>query len=207
MPRVVMRSRTPANRWASRVGFVMLPELVLLVLLPSLVTGLLVATSLGTQRTYATSDAILQVQGEARRAFDTMLAELRQAGGAITTGASQVDFQFALGYNQPLPCPANAECWGAYDQAGARQANWRVRYRLDGAQSQILREIVDNTGAVRPGTRVLANDISQASFTYVAATRTMTVQLQAQRISSAIAGGSVTASPVPLVMRLRLRNG
>jgi len=186
----------------------MLPELVLLVLLLSLVTGLLVATSLGSQRAYATSDAILQVQGEARRAFDTMLAELRQAGGAITTGASQVDFQFALGYNQPLPCPANAECWGAYDQAGARQANWRVRYRLDGAQAQLLREIVDNTGAVRPGTRVLANDISQASFTYVGgATRTMTVQLQAQRTSSAIAGGSVTASPVPLVMRLHLRNG
>ncbi|MBI1991628.1 MAG: hypothetical protein HYY90_03585 [Candidatus Omnitrophica bacterium] len=201
------RIHRPSRSSGTRAGLVQLPELILLVLLLSLVTGLLVTTSLGSQRTYATSDAILQVQGEARRAFDSMLTELRQAGGAITTGASQLDFQFALGYNQPLPCPANAECWGAYDQAGARQAGWRVRYRLDGVNSQLLREIVDNAGAVQPGTRVLANRISQASFTYVAgATRTVTIALQAQRTSAELPGGSVTVSPIPLVMRLRLRN-
>ena len=125
----------------------------------------------------------------------------------MTTGASQVDFQLALGYNQPLPCPANAECWGAYDQAGARQAGWRVRYRLDGAQAQLLRELVDATGVVQPGTRVLANRISQVSFAYVAGTtRTVTIALQAQRTSAELPGGSVTVGPTPLVMRLRLRN-
>ena len=198
-------------RGPSRAGLVLLPELLITVLLVSLVTGLLAITSLMSQRSYATTGAINQVQGEARRAFDTMATELRQAGGSISagvSGATSVSFQVPLGYNLSSPCVANAVCWGARDRFGIVRSGWKVRYRQVG--TQLRREILNwPFSLLQSGWTVLANNISSAWFIYTwvdVNTRTVTIQLQTQVTSSGLPGGSVRASPTPLVMQVRLRN-
>ena len=192
-----------------RYGFT-LSELVIATALLAILSGVLASGLLLGRRTYVTSETYVQVQEETRRAFDAMGRELRGGGGTITPAANQLTFQLALGFNlAPLAgCPANAICWGAKNQAGANQPGWTLRYRLDTAAQQLLREVVDNqlpTPAVQ-STRVLANSIQTVSFSYAAATQTITIQLQAQRASQELPGGSLSAAPTPLVTRVRLRN-
>ncbi|MBI2495977.1 MAG: hypothetical protein HYW10_05380 [Candidatus Omnitrophica bacterium] len=196
--------KTPERHRETAKGLTLIEILILVGISAFLFGALFVSFSIG-QRSYTSSEANVQVQEAARRALNTMLDELRQAGGAITAAGSQVDFQLALGYNLSAPCLPYSRCWGAFDQTGVRQPGWSVRYRLAG--TQMIREVVDSAGLVQPGARVLANRISQVSFAYVGGTtNTLTIQLQAQYASTGLAGGSVTANPTPLVMRLRLRN-
>ena len=174
-------------------------------LLISVVLGTMMLTFLSSQRSYTSTDAYLQVQEESRRAMDAMRKELRGAGGTIVTAANQMQFQQNLGYNLAAPCPVDAICWGTQDNAKTNQAGWSVRYRLSG--TQLLREILDPGGVVQAGTRVLANSVSQASFTYVAGnTKTITVQLTTRRASTQLAGGSMSTGTTPLITAIRLRN-
>ena len=164
--------------------------------------GVLVSMLMG-DRSYAVNDAVVHVQEEVRRALDSMVTELRQAGGAVTvTGGTQLDFQLALGYNLPNPCPANAVCWGAHNSAGANQANWRVRYRQNG--TQLVRELLDVNGLLQAGTRVLANDVNSLAFTYN--TNIVRIQLQIRDSRPQLPGGAITAGPTPLITQVRLRN-
>lgn len=159
-----------------------------------------------SHRSYVSSEAYVTVQQEARRALDNMVKELREAGGTIAAVGAQLDFQVALGYNLAPPCPLNAVCWGARDQNGTVQFGWSLRYRVNG--TQLVREIRDAGGVVQPGTRVLANYVSQLSFVYVGGTtRTLTVQLQVQRTSPQLGGGSMALGLNPLVVQIKLRNG
>ncbi|PIQ83737.1 MAG: hypothetical protein COV75_05870 [Candidatus Omnitrophica bacterium CG11_big_fil_rev_8_21_14_0_20_63_9] len=173
--------------------------------------GGLLATFLTGQASFVTSEAYIQVQQEARRAFDNMVRELREAGGAgfpiVGGGGSQLDFQIALGYNLAAPCPANQVCWGAQDQNGTNQSGWRVRYRLDNAAGQLLRETLNGGGAVQGTARVLANYVNGVTFAWDAASRVVTINLQLRYASGRIAGGSQQmGNPTPLTTRVRLRN-
>ena len=168
------------------------------------IAGALIVTFTMSQRAFISADAAVYVQQQARQALMQMTQELRQAGGVVVAAGNQLTIQLDLGYNLAGPCPANAVCWGARDQAGAAQSGWSIRYRLNG--TQLVRELLNAAAVVQPGTRVLANDVSQSTFTYVAATRTITIQLQVRRASSQIAGGGINASPTPLVTTIRLRN-
>lgn len=180
-------------------------EMLVILLLLGVIVGIVLLTSVTNRTSYMSADAALHVQQQARQALAEMERELHQAGGTITPAVNQLDFQMNLGYNQIAPCPANAVCWGGRDQAGAAQAGWGIRYRLDGVQ--LLREIVDAGGTVQPGTRVLANDVTTLAFTYsgAVAPKTVTVQLQVQRVSSQLPGGSVSVAPTPLTAAITLR--
>ena len=156
-------------------------------------------------RMYLSSESYVHVQQQARNAFQNMTRELRQAGGTITTGASQCTFQMALGYNLPAPCPASAVCFGAADQGGVAQAGWSIRYRLVG--TLLTRDILDQSGAPQLGTRILAHDVTLLSFTYVGApTKMITMQLQVQESSSQLPGGAMKAAPASLISMVKLRN-
>lgn len=179
-------------------------ELLGVIAILSIIGATLLTMSLIGGRSYLGSEASSHVHGQARQALDAMAQELRQGGNTVTTAANQCTFQMDVGYHLALPtanCP-NAVCWGALDQDGVPQAGWSVRYRLNG--TQLLRDILDPGAVAQPGTRVLANDVSQLTFTYAAATRTMTVQLQARYDSAQLAGGS--RSTAVLLTRAKLRN-
>lgn len=187
-----------------QAGFT-LPELLIVLAILAIVAGAVYTSSLMGGKLYFSSETYVHVQQQARQALDNIVRELRQADGTIDTAvANQCTFQLALGYNLAAPCPTNAVCIGAQDQNGAAQSGWSLRYRLNG--TQLIREILDNQ--VPPqvqGSRVLANDVSQLSFTYVGApTNTVTVQLQTQRTSQQLPGGSLGTTP--LTTRVRLRN-
>ncbi|MDP3722825.1 MAG: hypothetical protein Q8R91_04935 [Candidatus Omnitrophota bacterium] len=163
-------------------GFTLVELMVVSVIFVIIGMGLLTTFVTGWT-SFFSADAYIQVQQEARRAFDAMVRELREAG-QITAAGSQLDFQVALGYNQPPPCPAGAICWGARDENGVSRASWKLRYRVAG--TQLIREIVDSGNMVQPGTRILANFIDGAntSFSWNPANRTVTMQLQAQYLNS-----------------------
>ncbi len=181
------------------------PELLIVLAIMAIVAGAVYTSSLMGGKLYFSSETYVHVQQQARQALDNMVRELRQADGTITVAANQCTFQLALGYNLAAPCPANAVCIGAQDQNGVTQSGWSLRYQLNG--TQLIREILNPAGVVQPGTRVLANDVSQLSFIYVGApTNTVTVQLQVQRTSAQLPGGSLAAAPAPLITRVQLRN-
>lgn len=181
-----------------------LVELSFVVVIFTLLLAALFATFLTIQRHYASSEAYVHVQEEARRASNAMSRELRNAGGAIAAAGSQLDFQLPLGFDLAPPCLPSAVCWGAFDQAGAAQPNWSIRYRVNG--TQLVREIRNAEGVVQ-ATRVLANDVGLLSFSYVGApAHTVTAQLQILQISQQLPGGSMGTTPAPLVIQVRLRN-
>jgi prepilin-type N-terminal cleavage/methylation domain-containing protein len=192
-------------RLAVRTRGLTLLELLIVLAILSVISGVLCSTSVLSQRVYVSAEAFVHVQQQARSAFDAMTRELREAGGAIAASGGQIEFQAALGYGLPAPCPPDAVCWGARDAAGADQAGWRIRYRLLG--TQLLREVLDAGGAVQPGTRVLANDVAGLLFTYVGGTaQVVAVQLQVLQASAGLPGGSMSTTPVPLLTSIRLRN-
>jgi prepilin-type N-terminal cleavage/methylation domain-containing protein len=191
------------RRLRSRRGLSLVEMLVTLGIF-GILTGVLFISSIVSHRSYVTGDAFVHLQQQARQALDAMHRELHEAGGAIAAAGNQLTFQTALGYNLAAPCPANAICWGARDQAGADQSGWSVRYRLNG--TQLVREILNNAAVVQ-SSRIMANDVSQLSFAYVGGTtRTVTIQLQVTRTSAELAGGSLSAAPTPLVTSIKLRN-
>lgn len=184
-----------------------LVEVLLVLALLGVLAGALFAISLTGRQLYFSSETSVHVQQQARQAFDAMARELRQAqGSTLTVAGSQCTFQVALGYNLASPCPVNAVCWGANDQAGAVQSGWSVRYRLNG--TQLLREVLNSqVPPVVQSTRVLANDVTQLTFSYVGGgTNTVTIQLQVLQSSTQLPGGSLGTGATPLTMRLRLRN-
>ncbi len=192
-----------------------LPEIMITALIFSVILGALLVSFLVGRSSYLSADAYIHVQQETRRALDTMVRELREAGGTINAGVpGQLDFQVALGYNLTgvVGCPANAVCWGAVDEGGTNQPthDWSLRYRVNG--TQLIREIFNgpnpSTAAVRPGTRVLANDVNAANttFSYDAPNKAMTVRIEVKQTSQQLPGGSMGTTPSPLRTQVKLRN-
>jgi Tfp pilus assembly protein PilW len=189
-----------------------------------LVAGLL-TTFLTGRTSYLSADAYIQVQQEGRRAFDTMVRELRESGQVTVTadgvnGSSRLHFQIARGYNTeagapPLGCTVPPSiCWGSDTTTG----EW-VHYSLIGAAGN-TRQLIRYRGvqgAAPPASctaandcRVLANYIrhpnedNTALFLYDAATQTVTVNLQTELLNPVLPTGRIT-SPL-LTSRVRLRN-
>lgn len=191
-------------RSLGRLGFTVLELLIVLAIL-SILSGVLLSTSLVSQKAYVSAEAYAHVQQEARQAFDAMTKELREAGGTISALGSQLDFQIVLGYDLAAPCPANALCVGARDANGVDQPGWWTRYRLVG--TQLVREILDAANTVQPGTRVLANDVDALLFNYIGGSaKTIVIQLHVQQSSQQLPGGSTGTTPAPLLTSIQLRN-
>ena len=191
-------------------------ELLLVTALFFVIAGALLTALLSGQTSYLSADAALQVQEEARRAFDVIVRELRESGPAagptltadVPTGSgfNQLNFQIARGYND-VGC-ANTICWGSENANG----EW-IHYAViddptlpDANDLQLVRCVnAAQATAIASGAgcRVLANDIQSVTFAYAGGE--VTVNLQVQYNDPRLPGGG-RASTQPLSSRVRLRN-
>jgi hypothetical protein len=179
---------------------------ILSVLLAALLSSLLVS-----RNSYLSTDASVQVQEEARRAFRVMTQELRAAGNVNNdastdpAGVQRLDFQLARRYD----AAAAAVVWGSETTDGA----W-VHYVSDAPNRRLMRCVTANQLDAMPagfaGCRVLANAVSaplaDTAFTYDHARLEVTIRLQTALASSQLPGGTLQVSPTPLTTRVRLRN-
>ena len=199
-------------------------ELLVVIVLFALLGGALLTMLLNSQTSYFSAEASLQVQQEARRAFDAMVRELHEAGpvsGAAQlinltsdvppgSGFRQLNFQIARGYNVPGDCP-NKICWGSEVQLN----DWMhyavvVNNALPANNNTQLVRCVNSsaTAAITSGNgcRVLANNVQSADFSYPADgdIGVVKVTLQTQYRSAALPQGSQATKS--LTARVRLRN-
>ena len=200
------------------LGFTLVETLMVTTLFLIIAGGLLTMLLSG-QTSYLSADAALQVQEEARRAYDVMIRELREAGASNLatwqpttpdvppgSGFKQLNFQIARGYNG-VGC-TNTICWGSENANG----EW-IHYAVvdnptlpDANDLQLVRCVDANaTTAITDGTncRVLANDIQSVTFAYAGGA--VTVNLQAQYQDPRLPGNG-QASTQLLSSRVKLRN-
>jgi len=199
-----------------RAGFTLVEILLVLALFSGLLAVLL-ASFLVSRTSYVSADAFVQVQQEARRAFDAMVKELREAGrvnnsvAIASPGVQRLDFQIDRGYDAAA---CGGVCWGSDDPAFP--TGW-VHYVVDAATPpapRLMRCVtagrLDPMPANFAGCRVLANhvsaDLANSAFTYDHSNRLVTVRLQAVLTSQQLPGGSVGTTPAPLLTQIRLRN-
>ena len=201
-----------------------LVELLVVIVLFALLGGALLTILLNGQTAYLSANASLQVQQEARKAFDAMVRELHEAGpvsGAAQlinltsnvppgSGLHQLNFQIARGYNVPVDCP-NTICWGSEVQLN----DW-IHYAavVNNAlpannNTQLVRCVnASATAAIASGNgcRVLANNVQSADFSYPADgdIGVVKVTLQTQYQNTALPQGSQATKS--FTARVRLRN-
>ena len=208
--------RLPTSPLDRRHGFTFFEILIVIVIFAG-VMGALMASLLVSRTSYVSADAYVQVQQEVRRAFDSMVKELHQAGqvnNSVTIanpGVQRLDFQLALNYDA-VAC--GGTCWGTDDPAFP--TGW-LHYVLDAADPQNGRLMrcatanrLDPMPANYAGCRVLANSVDPAlantAFEYDHGNRTVMLRLQTLITSQQLPNGSMAAAPTPLVTRVRLRN-
>ena len=203
-------------------GFTLTEIIIVAALFLILGAGLL-TTFLTGQASYLSADAYIQVQQEARKAFDNMLRELREAGAEPGNAVQvklpgnpgrQLDFQIALGY------AGGAITWG--NENGATQ--W-VHYLITNNQvvttgqdaAQLVRCATpgqnDPLTAPYAGCRVLANyvDGSTSSFAYDAGNKVVTPTIEVRYRNPRLPGGTSAAAggfqtTGLLTSRVKLRN-
>ncbi len=154
------------------------------------------------------SSSGVNLQSEARRAFDTMARELREAGNIRSannvvgnvdfTAQTQVDFQIARGYDVAV---CGGTCWGDETSAG------RWLHYLVNAGQLVRCSTTNQTDAINFATcRVLANNVQVFQVDYADAALTATVRLDIRQVSTQFRGGSSAVAPNPLVGRIKIRN-
>lgn len=204
-------------------GFTLVELLVVAVLTVIVAGGLLTAFLTG-QTSYFSADAYVQVQQEARRAFDAMVRELREAGPTAGAGTlmnvsgNQLNFQVAMDYTSAIQ-------WGD----GVTANNW-IHYWLftnnslsNNNQVQLLRctsgapgtAFASPAAVVPANCRVLANNVIVPTAPQIvfqldnaATPRIVTINLQVRYNSGLLPGGSQSlgTQTAPLTSRVRLRN-
>ncbi len=202
-------------------GFTLV-ELMIVALLLIVFGGGLMTTFLTGQTSYLSADAYIQVQQEARKAFDNIMRDLRESGniscGAQGTGCptaasttQQLNFQIALGFNLTTTagCPASAICWGT-----ETQANQWVHYVITGQGNNVQLVRCLTSGQTDPmpasyaGCRVLANSVkggtSSFSWDSAPANRTVTIRLEIETQNAALPTGRQTTNV--LTSQVKLRN-
>jgi prepilin-type N-terminal cleavage/methylation domain-containing protein len=199
---------------APRRGLTLTEMLVVLTLLSTLVGALMVSLLVG-QTSSLSAEAYVQVQQEARRAFDVMVKELREAGqvnndvAIAEPGVQRLDFQVSRGYDAAT---CGGICWGTDD--AAVPTGW-VHYVIDTSDPDRARLVrcttanrLDAMPAGFAGCWVLANavepSLANSAFVYDHASWTVTLKIQTSVSSSQLPGGSLGTAP--LVTRVRLRN-
>ena len=211
--------------WVLRPRAFTLIELLVVLSMVGVVMGALLTSFLIGQKSYLSADAYVQVQQEARRAFDVMVKELREAGNmdssvtapnAAFANQTRINFQIARGYdlNGTLnDCPVANICWGNENDPPAPPGdgnvnNGWVHYLLIGTQlGRCLSAGSDTAIASLNGCRILANDVQTFQVSYaIAPTNTVTIQLAIQQSSQQLPGGSMSTTPAPLRTQVQLRN-
>jgi Tfp pilus assembly protein PilW len=186
-------------------GFTVVEVLVVALFLVIIGGGFLTSYLTG-QSSYLSADASIQVQQEARRAFDNMVKELREAKLlSDPAGGGQLDFQIALGYNTPVAC--GGICWGAKDQNGVSQTGWAICYKVvaSGTTNQLQRQILNGVnGAVQGTPRVLANYVNSDTTSFSASSGVVTINFESRYAKSTLPGGFQSTGV--LTSQVKLRN-
>ncbi len=190
-----------------RAAGLTLTELLIGSILFLVLGGALLVSFLTGQSSYLSSDAYIQVQEEARRAFDNVVRELRESvtiscgpPPAVQTGncnGSRINFRVAMGYT------------GGVTQVGdGSTLNWYGHYIIDAAAQRLYRCATAGEGDAvdLAACRVLANhvDTAQSSFSWSTATRIVTCTVQVTYANPRLPSGSI--STPRLVSQVRLRN-
>jgi len=211
----------------SCLGFTLV-ELIVVSALLMIVGGGLFTVFMTGQISYLSADAYVQVQQEARRAFDNVVRELREAGpstgppppiisvtGPPYPATNQLNFQIARGYNSEPPCQSPNPvgiCWGSETPTGIGEwVHYATLLPGTGNTAQLIRwRDTDPVGGTPPSPcsaptcRVLANHVQSASFNYNGGTKVVTVTLQIRYNSPLLPSGS-QATPT-LTSQVKLRN-
>ncbi len=204
------------NRSALR-GFTLI-EILMVSVIMAVILGAILVTFVSGQASYMSMDSSIQVQEEARRAFDAMVREIREAGSVTPTttvnGKPALDFQVALGYNLTLTgCNPNAICWGAVDGTGQLKPNYRMQYRLETiatGRAQLVREVLDAGGA--PLSPAMKRVLSTLVFDpppnppFAVSGGVVTIALPFKAPQNPLVPGSISAQPVTLTTQVELRN-
>lgn len=196
-----------------------LTEMLFVITILVVLVGVLLVSLLVSRLSYLSAEAYVQVQEQARRAFNAVVQELHQAGhvnndvAIAEPGVQRLDFQIvrAPGYDLAA-CGGN--CWGT--DTPALPSGW-IHYVLDPTDPQnprLMRCVTANRLDPMPagfaGCRVLAiyvnPSLAATSFTYDQGNRIVTVRIQNSISSLQLPGGSMGTTPVPLITRVRLRN-
>ena len=196
-------------------GFTLV-EVMIVAVLFLIISGALLTMFLTGRTSYLSSDAYVLVQQEARRGFDVMVRELREA--QITTGppvacnqanwSNQLNFQVALSYDS---VNGNID-WGA-DGVEGQWAHYAVVPGPANIQ-QLVRCVNNDAGGAivsGAGCRVLANyvrppvgGVNGATFCYDSGERVVGLRLQIQYANPALPTGS-HSTPL-MTSRVKLRN-
>ena len=201
----IRKGSSPTPRLSRRGAGLTLVELSLVTLLFTTLVAVLLTSEAIERRTALFIETYISVHQEARRAFDAMLQELREAGNVTTPVPGQLRFQEALGYDLALPgCPPGDLCWGAKDALGLSQPNWSARYRFDAGNRRLVREALDTTNTVRGAPRMLAHEVNAVSFALE--NGLVRIRLEVRRLTPQLPGGGFSTSPVVLSMQVLLRN-
>ncbi len=190
--------------------------------------GALLTAFLTGQTTWVSSDAFVQVQQEARRGFDSMARELRQAGlagpaaapgpqnmnlTALAGGSNQLNFQVALGYDATPSPGCGGICWGADGvngqwihyavvvNAGLPANNNRQLVRcVTGAGTRDTVPLANGTNCLPGGFRVIANNVNTVVFGDTGGGAFVPPRLMDT------APGDGTADVVPIAIQIRYNN-
>jgi len=210
--------RTPPRRPVNARGYTLV-ELMIVAVVFLIIGGGLLTTLLTGRTSYLSADAYLTVQQESRRAFDTMVRELREAGNVTpaATNANQLNFQIARGYNTEVSCqnPA-AICWGS-DNATNEWVHYKIVNNLETPRNpwQLIRYRDGASGGAppaqcnAPGCRVLSNNVrapgvNPNAFQYDSANKVLTITLQNAYANPALPTGQQATAV--LTSRVKLRN-
>ncbi len=185
-----------------------LTEVMVAVVLFMVVGGGLLTLFLTGNTSSLSSDAYVQVQQEARKAFDNSIQELRAAGNVVVSAdAKQLHFQIARGYNTEAACQnPPAICWGS-DVATGQWVHVAITGAGDGVQlARCVTQALVNPVTDFTGCRILANRVKggTSSFVYDAANRVVTMTMEFEYRNAALPGGRQTTTP--LTTRIKLRN-
>lgn len=192
-------------------GLTLLELLIVLVIFGGIMGVLLISFLIG-RSSYVSADAYIQVQQEARRAFDAMVKELRGTANIDTEltaangdtpagGATRLNFQLDRGYNVS-GCTPNAICWGNDTANGGWVHYVRNGTQLVRCQSGSPDTIITDFSSCR----VVANTVQAFLVDYTNSNRTVILRLTTQLSSQQLPSGSMSTGAAPLRAQVKLRN-
>lgn len=196
------------SKQQDRPSGITLVEILVVALLLSFVIGALVSSLTSSHITALVTDELLYAQQETRRAIDTVLKEVREAGPfrqvGVTGDASfanqpGVDFQISRG----LGCAG--VCWG--DETATGRWLHYVLNQTNPNNPQLMRcSTATQTAGIDFSTcRVVANHVLSFGVDFDAVRRTVKIRLQIQRSHPWLPGGRVTADPHGAFGQTKLR--
>ena len=214
---IALRQISPAAQEAFRGAAGMtLPELLVALVITGGIATAFLSLFLAEHRMHFVSQSYIQVQWEARRGSDAMVKELyraghaRKAGGAVDgvdfTNEPQIDFQIDNGFDAVACAATGGVCWGD----GTTNDRW-LHYLVDTTDptnGQLVRcsTALQGDPIVFSTCSVLANYVQSFLISYTAGTRIVSLSLQIRQTSQQLPGGAMSATPTPLMRRVKLRN-